>query len=83
MDQDRRRDADDIQGLAGVSGGGLEEDRDRTPTAEPVTRTVAEDRGKPRRVGNLNDKAVASTDDPTRTVTGEHNEDTGGDKSRK
>jgi hypothetical protein len=65
MVQDPKR---PVQDIAGVSGGGLESDRDQKPV-EPVTRNVAEDRGVRKRVGKLNEKDVASTDDPTRKVT--------------
>ena len=66
------RDGRPVQDIAGVVGGGLEDDRDLTPSAEPepVTRTVSDDRGVPKRVPELNDKEIASKDDPTRTITG-------------
>jgi hypothetical protein len=56
MDQERRRPTQDI---AGVAGGGLEEDRDATPSVEPVTREDADDRGAPKRGVKLNEKPVA------------------------
>jgi hypothetical protein len=57
MDQERRSPTQDI---AGVSGGGLEEDRDQTPSVEPITREQADDHGAPkRRSSKLNDKPVA------------------------
>lgn len=58
------------QDIAGIAGGGLEDDRDRTTSDEPVTRTETDDRSRSKRVGNLNDRAIASDDDPTRTITG-------------
>jgi hypothetical protein len=68
MVHDPKRPAQDI---AGVSGGGLEADRDVLDSSEPVTRDVADDRAPRKRVRNLNDKEVAPANDPTRTVTGD------------
>jgi hypothetical protein len=71
MVQDPKR---PVQDIAGVAGGGLEDDRDRTPSVEPVTRTVTDDRGLRKRVGKLNDKEIAPADDATRTITGRDSE---------
>ena len=70
MVQDPKR---PVQDIAGVSGGGLEDDRDRVATSDPVVRDVAEDRRGRKRAKDieLNDNDVAPPDDRTRTVTGE------------
>ena len=62
-----------VQDIAGVAGGGLEEDRDRNPALErdPLERdrSVAHDEGAKKPVGDLNEKPVSSGDDDTRTIT--------------
>jgi hypothetical protein len=64
MDQDRRP----VQDIAGVSGGGLEEDRDRNPLLDE-DRSVADDDGVKKPVGDLNKKPVSGGKDSTRTIT--------------
>lgn len=64
MDQDRRP----VQDIAGVAGGGLEEDRDRNPMLDR-DRSVAHDEGAKKPVGDLNKKPVSGGDDDTRTIT--------------
>lgn len=66
MDQDRRP----VQDIAGVAGGGLEEERDRTPSVDTEPRGVADDRPSRRKiVDELNDNEVAPPNDDTRTIT--------------
>ena len=60
-----------VQDIAGVSGGGLEDDREAIDSEAPVTRDVAHDHAPRKRVRKLNDKEVAPSNDPTRTVTGD------------
>ena len=62
------------QDLAGVAGGGLEEDRDPNPFLErdrsvANDEPVVHDKGAKKPVGDLNDKPISSGDDDTRTIT--------------